>query len=867
MSTILFQPWQSCRSCLSTRRLLSFLSRVFVSVSCHFYSHPLDALAIVIPSCERSTGTPFLNTSRAAGLLSFSFRCRRVRFLLKTTPIVDSVWVAPDEKLLCLPSKMALLPTLRTYSQKLVFLSLSGCNPLQPLPLDLILLELPQLQSLCVAGSLWKAAPLQRPHTRLSSLNMADARKLYAWDEIEVLIKCLPSLRALDVSGRDSSLPPLDPLFVLGHLNRNCPNLSYLVVDSQLTNVQLAGTQSFLNRRVIVFESAPGATSDSFSCFNFLNYGSWNPFLLIYPATSAFEAARLNSMVAGCRSLALPLLGDVHTRHLSIQELIDEGVAPHLPIFPADKSECERFLRFCPEDAMLRWAHHLGTSETYEIASLLCGRSAVALCAAQSDWSSFGLLITACNLSHLDLLMKDTVDLLLHLPHPKRRCWSAFATLRSLPLQSVDLLRLVLVSSDRVSECVDSKVDVVAQHLIKKLLSTGETLRNESSCRAPHPHPSNLWQSAGLPHLFYTNRIEIWTFLVGLGADLNAVDSNSTLRTLLHVRIVEHDLMRVYFLLNNQARVHKSIDVVRLLFNSMQCCENLSSGLDLLGLLITDGFRPWSKFDLEDVLVLKSMRLFETLLRQDWIALPAALAVGSLDRVLPTQTMVLIASSFNISDDYTLLLWSGLGLSRGFLTSTSPSHASHHSIALISDYCSILHVAAAVCWNKSTFRFLIRQCRLSINQRNCREETPFLVACKASNVEAVKALIYYKTKEISGDTSTKSFEKDERFPEHVESREAAKAALFGEKDCDGNSGLHLAVASLSYAIVEFLCSENFDIDSKNSTGKTPVDICIEAETCPTTVERSSSMYNLLSAHYKLQKGHLPASLQRDCSIS
>jgi hypothetical protein len=762
-------------------------------------------------------------------------------------------------------------------------LSFPGCSTPHPIEIRPLLAILPNLIHLALPETSWDIGEAKESHLSLKSLDISGSDAESAHRAVSQLLHHTPYLRRLVVSeispmNEDTisaftwtcrSVCPLITTISLGYGSPALPlqlatldSLSVsdtieVFVDAKLAEALACVDGGFIVRPVPSWASLPSA-SDALDLFPH-----------VYDCESS---GALNSPVMGLRPLAFLFIWELCLSFSCASRLIELGASPFLPLFVSDRTRCAAALAALPTEQRSHLATRLrlppDTSPTL-LSEMIAGTSGISLAVSCGRWDILSLFFS-CDMGQLSLFDHCLAgcQLIAKLPQHGVVAGSLFRNLAKSETLRLDLLRLALLYFENTSVWQSESDLEVARDILSMLISAGNAPRSEpKNGLSAISHPSELSREPGLPHLFYTSRPALWQILIASGADLNAVDCAQSKRTLLHWRIAAHDVAAVYFLLNNQAYVHDSFDPVTILIESLNPHDDEAhNAAKILSILMQEGIRPRQKLSLEDVLALKSLAVFDVLLKQDWIAVPATLQPSpqaDVGRRLPVQLMVLIASCFNISDDFMYTIWSGLGLSRGFVSDALvPCEQSLHTASLVAESSNLLHVAAVICWRKSIFRFLIKQCGIPPNQRNSRQETPFLLSCRASNMDAVKAIVYYVSKQLQGSVVVPATPGEgDRLPVHLPRLPElgeAKSLLFAQRDEDGNSGLHLAVLSLSYSIVEFLCSEGFMIDCTNNDGKTPIDLCVASAAADEALfEKNTGMFNLLSAHYKLQKGTMP----------
>jgi hypothetical protein len=275
-------------------------------------------------------------------------------------------------------------------------------------------------------------------------------------------------------------------------------------------------------------------------------------------------------------------------------------------------------------------------------------------------------------------------------------------------------------------------------------------------------------------------------------------------------------------------------------------------------MFINEGMLPHDKFPIELVLSTKSVSIFKLLTQKEWVTLPS-FTDDKKKQHLPEHVMILMLSCFNHSPDFFQPIWETFKLGTAVTVKERPGDPDHP--ADISDGSTLLHVACHVSWKKDVFRFLIMEKGLDMHARNARDETPFLVACKAANLAAVRWLLYFQVKsdarsrislspvnEHGSTEASSSSGSDTNMPEgpllvarkprrnnkqrhpednppplaNTEEAVRAKRVLFSEKDREGNTGLHLAVDALSFGYVKNnhlicpeACAHSIDFFKKN----------------------------------------------------
>lgn len=794
-------------------------------------------------------------------------------------------------------------------SNLLRVLCLPSCSAASAVPVAVrsLLAALPLLHSLALPGTEWEAGAGSESHQSLCVLDLSGSRDHGVDFVAYSLLRWLPSLRRLAIpvprsviSLTDSSTsivpknsadfqsehavatlmpvlacisscnPALEELYLgLGFpimpfgtalesgRGSNYPGAALRLFVEPAVSLLLAPAAKDLSPHAQVI--APPELLSNGTPISSLESLEWrirhSPVLL-----DPYSACLWNACMPIVRPLVIPFVLEARLGESRCRSLLRRGALPSLPLFPLDPAQCASGLECLPAawlQSLQRQLDCVGLP-AQELAQLLCGCSAIALAVACRNWP---ILLLCLQYSSLGLQLEQLLEgCRLRLRHAPSDSAAVFLSdmfqflLEQRDAIGSDLLRLALLVSESTEVASDPALLAASRTTLKLLFQAG--ILPENGCSE-----TNCSRSQCRPHIFLTRRIELWRLLMRFGAKLSVYESQLSKRTLLHVKLLEKDVAAVYFILNHHGTLHPSFEPVTVLLDSLSphSPDDSDKAAQILSIFMQEGIRPKQKVELESVLALKSLPMFEVLFRQDWLLMPHQVQLSRLEenQQIDAQLLVLIASCFNISDSFMLTLWSSLGLSRGYTAAPqgAPTQSLHSSF-LLAPGSSILHAAAAICFRKPVFRFLVRQCGLSLRKRNSRQESPFLVACKASNMEAIKSLVYYSSK-AAPHLAKGSTPSEDRRPEE------RKAELFAERDQEGNSALHLAVLSLSYSIVEFLCTEGFPIDCLNSAGQTPLDLCVAAATAADEAlwETNTGMYNLLAAHYKLQKGELPVAHQ------
>eukprot|EP01122_Echinamoeba_exundans_P012769 TRINITY_DN5425_c0_g1_i1.p1 TRINITY_DN5425_c0_g1~~TRINITY_DN5425_c0_g1_i1.p1 ORF type:complete len:872 (-),score=76.87 TRINITY_DN5425_c0_g1_i1:121-2736(-) len=827
------------------------------------------------------------STSPISSLVNLTVISRWLRDSTVEWGLWERLWISPFDVNPQSPFlKSQLRESLLPRAQYIRSLSFAGCDTPHPIAIRPLLASLPNLLHLALPSTAWEIGEATESHLSLKSVDLSGSDADSAHLAVTQLLHHTPYLRRLVVSeispiNNDAisafvwtcrSVCPLISVISLGYGSPALP-LQLDAVDALTVSDTI---EVFLRPELVVSLSCVdgGFVVKPVPCWApSLDARRLHETLDLFPRIFDCDSGDWNLPVKGLRPMTLLFTWEQTLAYSCARRFIELGASPFLNLLPSDRMSSGLALESLPPLHLSHLAQHLRLppdTSHLRLSEYLSGTSAFSLAVGCGDWDIVSLFLD-CDRRRVSLFDQCLAGchLIASLPCQLEMITSFFRNLAAMESLDLDVLRLALLYFENPQVWQGENDIQAAQNILEMLFSSGHTPRSEP--RSDHlsvTHPTGLWKEPGLPHLFYTSRTALWQTLVASGADLNGVDCATTKRTLLHWRIAAHDVAAVYFLLNNQASVDPSFDPVTVLIESLNPHDDEAhNAAKILSILMQEGIRPRQKLSLEDVLALKSCAIFDVLLKQDWISMPVMLQPspqGESGRRLPAQLMVLIASCFNISDDFMYTIWSGLGLSRGFLSDAlDPSEQSLHTASMLADSSNLLHVAAIVCWRKSIFRFLIKQCAIPPNQRNSRQETPFLLACRASNMDAVKAIVYYVSKQMEGSAAVPNTPgQGDRLPAHLPRLPElgeAKSVLFAQCDQDGNSGLHLAVSSLSYSIVEFLCSEGFPIDSVNNDGKTPIDLCVASAAADEALfETNTGMLNLLAAHHKLQKGTMPS---------